>query len=56
MTHFVVNWTASGTNAYIYHMVDTVADANLLGADFTHVATVNHGLTTTPLVAGDLIA
>jgi Ca2+-binding RTX toxin-like protein len=53
---FVVNWTASGTNAYIYHMVDTVADANLLGADFTHVATVNHGLTTTPLVAGDLIA
>jgi Ca2+-binding RTX toxin-like protein len=54
---FVVNWTASGTNAYIYQFVNTSgADAAMTGVEFTHVATVDHGLTTTPLIAGDLIA
>jgi Ca2+-binding RTX toxin-like protein len=52
---FVVNWTASGTNAYIYHLENT-GDAAIAASELTHVAIVNHGLATTPMVTGDIIA
>jgi Ca2+-binding RTX toxin-like protein len=52
---FVVNWTASGTNAYIYYHLND-GNAAIPASELTLVAIVDHGLTTTPMATGDIIA
>jgi Ca2+-binding RTX toxin-like protein len=52
---FVINWTASGTDAYIYEHVDA-GSTSVDAGELTLLAIVDHGLTTTPMVAGDTIA
>jgi Ca2+-binding RTX toxin-like protein len=52
---FVINWTASGTNAYIYEHVDA-GSTSVDAGELTLLAIVDHGLTTTPLIANDVIA